>query len=183
MSTLITSTAQIGTIKDAGGNATAMTIDSAGRILTPNRPAFRAYIGSTGWTTLTHNVHQIVPFNTEKHDVGSNFDTSTYRFTCPVDGLYYFSARTYMHSAGGTLRLSIITGTTSPATDETTFLSQTYYAANVAQRNGSLLTYTTAVLTANTQVGCYARHDDDTNNSSYSENNTLYNHFEGYLIG
>ena len=88
-----------------------------------------------------------------------------------------------MHSAGGTLRLSIITGTTSPATDETTFLSQTYYASNVAQRNGSLLTYTTAVLTANTQVGCYARHDSDTNNSSYSENNTLYNHFEGYLIG
>ena len=31
MSTLITTTAQIGTIKDAGGNATAMTIDSAGK--------------------------------------------------------------------------------------------------------------------------------------------------------
>ena len=32
MSTLITTTAQIGTIKDAGGNATSMTIDSSGVI-------------------------------------------------------------------------------------------------------------------------------------------------------
>ena len=31
MSTLITTTAQIGTIKDAGGNATAMTINSSGK--------------------------------------------------------------------------------------------------------------------------------------------------------
>ena len=31
MSTLITTTAQIGTIKDAAGNANAMTIDSGGR--------------------------------------------------------------------------------------------------------------------------------------------------------
>ena len=31
MSTLVTTTAQIGTIKDAAGNATAMTIDSGGR--------------------------------------------------------------------------------------------------------------------------------------------------------
>ena len=60
MSTLITSTAQIGTIKDAGGSNTGMTINGTGHVLTPNRPAFRAYIGSTGWTTLTHNQHQIV---------------------------------------------------------------------------------------------------------------------------
>ena len=32
MSTLVTTTAQIGTIKDAGGNATSMTIDSSGVI-------------------------------------------------------------------------------------------------------------------------------------------------------
>ena len=177
------STLKVGTIQDHANSITAMTIDGSGRVLQPTKPAFRAYIGSSGWTTLTHNGHYIVPFNTEKHDIGSNYNTSTYRFTCPVDGLYYFSARAYMHSDGGTLRLSIITGTTSPATDESTFLSQTYRASNVSQRNGSLVTNTTAVLTANTQVGCYLRHDSDTNNSTYSENNTLYNHFEGYLIG
>ena len=42
MSTLITTTAQIGTIKDAGGNNTAMTIDSAGRIKAPQTPLFQA---------------------------------------------------------------------------------------------------------------------------------------------
>jgi len=40
MSTLITTTAQIGTIKDAGGNQTAMTIDSSGRVLMPEVPRF-----------------------------------------------------------------------------------------------------------------------------------------------
>ena len=36
MSTLITNTAQIGTIKDAGGNANAMTINNAGNVTIPN---------------------------------------------------------------------------------------------------------------------------------------------------
>ena len=34
MSTLITTTAQIGTIKDAAGNATGISIDSSGRVAT-----------------------------------------------------------------------------------------------------------------------------------------------------
>ena len=47
MSTLITTTAQIGTIKDAGGNATAMTIASSGditmggHVLNPHTPMFK----------------------------------------------------------------------------------------------------------------------------------------------
>ena len=36
MSTLVTTTAQIGTIKDAGGNANAMTINNAGNVTIPN---------------------------------------------------------------------------------------------------------------------------------------------------
>ena len=88
-----------------------------------------------------------------------------------------------MHTDGGTLRFGIITGTTNPATDESTFLTQAYKSANVTQRSGTLSCETITELTAGTQVGAYVRHDSDTNNSYYSENNTLYNHFEGYLIG
>ena len=165
---------------------TAQTIDSTGRILTPARPSFRAYNNAAGaWTEVTHNQHQIVAYNAEKYDIGSNYDTSTYRFTCPVNGLYFFSARVYMHENGNTRRLTIATGTTNPATDESTFLSQVYHASDGdnADHSGTLIVNACAELTASTQVGVYVHHGADTANSYYSENNTLYSHFEGHLIG
>jgi hypothetical protein len=170
-------------IKHTNGTS-AMTIDSTGRILTPTRPAFRAYNNSSGaWTTVTHAQHQIVAYNAEKYDIGSNYDTSTYRFTCPLDGVYFFSARVYMHADGGNQRLTIATGTTNPATAEGTFLAQAYKSDNVSARSGTLYVQASAELTATTQVGVYIWHGSDTNNSYYSENNTLYSHFEGHLIG
>jgi hypothetical protein len=162
---------------------TAQTIDSTGRILTPARPSFRAYNTTSGWVTVTHNEFQIMPFNAEVYDIGGDYNTSTYRFTCPVNGIYWFGLRAYMHSDGGTLRLTIIKGTTNPATDESTFLAQDYRSANVSQRNGTLECSCSVQLTANTQVGAYIRHDTDTNNSFYTENNVLFSSFQGYLIG
>ena len=177
-------TINVDNIKNAAGGATGITIDGAGNVFTPTRPMFRAFNTTAGgWSTVTHNEHQIMAFNGEVFDLGGNFSTSTYRFTCPVDGLYFFGARAYMHTDGGTLRFGIITGTTNPATDEATFLAQDYRSSNVTQRSGTLSCEAITELTAGTQVGAYVRHDSDTNNSYYSENNTLYNHFEGYLIG
>ena len=177
-------TINVDNIKNAAGGATGITIDGAGNVFTPTRPMFRAFNTTAGgWSTVTHNEHQIMAFNGEVFDLGGNFSTSTYRFTCPVAGLYFFGARAYMQTDGGTLRFGIITGTTNPATDESTFLAQAYRSSNVTQRSGTLSCEAITELTAGTQVGAYVRHDADTNNSYYSENNTLYNHFEGYLIG
>ena len=176
------STLKVNTIQHTGGT-TGMTIDSGGRLATPTRPAFRAYSTTSGWTTVTHNEHQIMQLNAEEFDIGGHYNTSTYRFTCPVDGIYWFGMRAYMHADGGTLRATIIKGTTNPATDESTFLAQDYRSSNVSQRNGTLQCSVSVQLTANTQVGAYVRHDSDTNNSYYSENNVLYSSFEGYLIG
>lgn len=76
----------LGTIKDAGNNATAMTIDSSGRILTPARPSFSAYrtAGSGSGTT------GVIVFNNEDHDVGSCYNTSDGKFTAPIAGIYAF---------------------------------------------------------------------------------------------
>ncbi len=87
MSTLITTTAQIGTIKDAGGNATAMTVDNAGRVTQPTKPSFHARETAAGSGSGTQG---IIVFNVEEFDIGSNYNTSNGRFTAPVSGIYQF---------------------------------------------------------------------------------------------
>jgi len=111
MSTLITTTAQIGTIKDAGGNETAMTIDTVGRIKTPARPAFM--VGRSANISLTEgNSHQVLPFNNTAFDVGSNFSTSNHNYVCPIAGLYHFALNVRFDSitSGGFLRGLIYKG-------------------------------------------------------------------------
>ena len=68
----------VNTIAHTGGT-TAQTIDSSGRILTPARPAFRAYLnansGQSDWTFSTGTQGNIV-FDVEDFDVGGNYDTT-----------------------------------------------------------------------------------------------------------
>ena len=78
----------VGTIKEATGTTTAMTIDSTGRILTPARPAFRVrhvYSGS-GQSGLSG----VVQFNTVDFNIGSSYDTTNHYFVAPISGIYSF---------------------------------------------------------------------------------------------
>ena len=92
MSTLITTTAQIGTIKDAGGNATAMTIDSSGRVSQPARPSWLLLgipnnIGSQGvviWGQQSHT-----PGTQSQLNGGCAYDASNGIITVPKTGLYH----------------------------------------------------------------------------------------------
>ena len=98
MSTLITTTAQIGTIKDAGGNNTAMTIDSTGRVLMPQVPMFQVHASGNSYVSA----NQTIAFDTEEIDVGNNFNTSNYTFTAPVNGYYHMHAHVYVDVDSGT---------------------------------------------------------------------------------
>ena len=78
---------------DAGGS-TRLQIDSGGNVTKPNNPAFRAN-GTNSWVALSNNSSLVLPFDNELFDNGSNYDTSTYRFTAPVAGKYYISVSLY----------------------------------------------------------------------------------------
>ena len=95
MSTLITTTAQIGTIKDAGGNQNAISIDSSGRVTLPQRVAF---VGKkTDTTTLNSNTSTNVTFNiTDLAHASWNGTT----FTVPVAGLYRIFLNGHRQSTG-----------------------------------------------------------------------------------
>ena len=90
----------VGTIKDVGNNATAMTIDASGRVLTPARPAFSAR-GSGSWVDVADGATTVIAMATADINIGSHYNTSTYKFTAPVAGVYHLSAIIYLRNNGG----------------------------------------------------------------------------------
>ena len=97
MSTLITSTAQIGTIKDSGGNATAMTIDSTGRVFKPQTPFISLLRDVDGDYA---NGNTIDGFRVSD---SRGITHSSGVMTVPVAGLYYIYICGIMNTTAGIL--------------------------------------------------------------------------------
>ena len=61
-------------------------IYSNGIVSMPNQPAFRAYISGG-----PQSINGTIPFSQIDYNVGSNFNSSNYRFTAPISGRYQFN--------------------------------------------------------------------------------------------
>jgi len=72
------------------GGVNRLSIDSSGRVTTPNNPAFSAYVGGAAQNNALPS-GSTMPYNTTTINIGSCFNTSTYRFTAPVAGTYLLS--------------------------------------------------------------------------------------------
>lgn len=72
-----------------GGNTFSGVQTFNDHALTPNRPSFWAWINTSSSSVATGGNF---PYNATIFNVGNNFNTSTYRFTAPVAGLYHFGA-------------------------------------------------------------------------------------------
>lgn len=83
----MTSILKVTEIQDPTNSNTALTIDSNGHIIRAKRPyVFVAIEGTAGW--LAHASNDAIKFNTVVEGDSSLFNTTSHKFTCPVDGLY-----------------------------------------------------------------------------------------------
>jgi len=72
------------------GTTEQMRIDSSGRVTTPAQPAFVAHAtGSSNYLSVANG--NAFPANATNYNQGSCYNTSNYRFTAPVTGLYFFT--------------------------------------------------------------------------------------------
>jgi hypothetical protein len=67
-----------------------MRINSFGHVTASNQPYCRVVCSATSITIASGS--QVVPFNSALNNVGSHFNTSTFRFTLPVTGKYLVTA-------------------------------------------------------------------------------------------
>ena len=181
MSTLITTTAQIGTIKDAGGNNTAMTIDSTGRVLSPARPAFHAY-GTGSWTIFSNGAWtQIVMNATPSLNIGGHNDSTNSKFVAPVAGVYHFYYKVYgrVQSGGAdsTYWQARFQKNGSGITGYSTMIMAYYY--NVGGRDETATDSMTIQLAANDEIQVHAQSAGAQNGEFYGPNC----HFGGHLLG
>jgi hypothetical protein len=71
---------------------------SGGGVLTPTRPAFRAW-NNVADASIDASASDIkVNFDTEMFDIGGNFDLANSKFITPVTGLYFLSFAVYCGS-------------------------------------------------------------------------------------
>ena len=160
------------TIKTNGGTD-ALTIDTSGRVKTPNVINFNV-TGSGGWvdhgnsdTTYFITSNQAVDIIT---NVGSCYDASTGRFTVPsgMDGLYQFNCHLYTNETGDTTNVMKIYKNGS------TWNDNFFLTANADDYSDNSLTVTWCMpLVATDYVNVIVRND-------------IYGHhsfWNGYFVG
>ena len=80
------------------GVGEVLGIDDYGRVTKPKQPAFMAQ--RTGGNSNPGG-STVYPFNTTYYNIGSGYNTSNYRFTAPVAGLYMFGVQLLTDNSGG----------------------------------------------------------------------------------
>ena len=91
-------------LHDLSANLTRLNIDASGRVTMPYQPSFFAQWNAGGDASLSANTK--VPAATMLHNVGNHYNTSQYRFTAPVAGIYLFSGQMWSKTNNNNARFS-----------------------------------------------------------------------------
>ena len=148
-------------------NTERMRIDSSGRVTMPYQPAF-----DVAWSGSNYSTKNPVIFDQVFLNVGGHYSTTTGRFTCPVDGVYFFYTSFIKNNTTAVARRRFEKNGSILVNGRHQRMSET--SANTYGDNG----------TYNHMVECDAGDYITVNHyagTSYGNND--YDYFGGYLIG
>ena len=156
----------IGTIENSVVKNALNISRASGHITTPLQPSFAA--SHTNNTLVTGEI----VWGTEHFDTGSNYSTSTGRFTAPVAGVYFFRAHTLIQNpTAGEARIAIYKNGAG-------FNGLRFITVKPANTWWSLICEGHASLAANDYVSIWMEQNPS---SIYADDG--YNSFSGHLIG
>lgn len=162
----------------SAGIATAglgrVIVDANGYVTTPYQPAFMA---GTAQNDFTINSGAIFPFDVTSINVGGHYNTSTYKFTAPVAGLYQMMWMCFYTNSGSFTNIM----NTAPAKNDVQIIiadDAIMGAANPNDCGGQICVGGSAIvsLAANDTLSLFAR----------GSNIRIYgghSFFSAYLIG
>jgi hypothetical protein len=160
-------------ISFATNNTERMRIDSSGRVTMPYQPAF--LVRSNGMS-ISHTVRTKVVLDLAITNIGSHFNTSTYRFTAPVAGMYHFQGN-LLYRTGNNGRAILYLEVNGSADRVST---QAYHAGSFDQDAGGATISGDFYLNANDYVELDVYQDSGVTVSTLANEWVT---FSGHLIG
>ena len=162
------STLKVQTIQHTNGT-NGMTIDGSGRILTPNRPAFR--VRKTSQQTASAD-NELITWDSIDLNIGSHFASNI--FTAPIAGVYFFTAAVLTPN-NSTVQTYGFRHTPSGGSVANVFLLHSPNASVHETVSGSFIHQ----MGANDTMGLHIR---GSGNGVYGESDQ-WNSWSGFLIG
>ena len=154
-----------------------ITPKSANAVLFPNRPAFEAWFTGSNFTVNAATDVTTVYNNVEQQG-GTNFSTTTGKFTVPISGIYFFSLLNNVYSVDATnyLRHGVVFNGTGFSTDQKHILS---YGTVGDTGDHSISSSFLRKLTAGDTLHPFIRTQDASEATAGRE----WQNFSGFLIG
>ena len=153
------------------------SVDGAtGAVRKPKNPVFIAYRVSNYSLTTTET--ELV-YDSEKIDVGGNYNPSNGRFTAPVTGLYEFAYASIAHNTNTVYRYTLKVNGNDPYSPLRMEL-RIHNASSEYGTNGEFVVYVN--MTAGQHASIYAKSDTNVNDV-YGSSSYGYTYFRGRLIG
>ena len=172
-------TVQSGTsMKFHTANTERVKINGDGIVTKPYTPSFFVTINGGDATT---NINNNIPWNVEKHNNGSHYDTTNHRFVAPVDGFYYFFVQLWAKNSTSNARFHFhfADASNSYATDN---ITQNGFHSNGSSFQDHCIT--ASIVWAMDAGDFMSVRPDNTNLTYYTAGaSDPHSYFCGYLIG
>ena len=156
-----------------------MFLHHSGYVTTPSQPSFHAYCGSGTTTSVASASQIIIPLSATKSNIGNCFNTTTYLFTAPVNGNYFFSGATSYSGTFGAPRC--ITYLFKNGSQDLGFNIQTSRASNGLDTGG--VAAGVIYLYAGDTMQLRAYQDSGSTQTLLGNGNSGWTYFTGCLLG